>query len=320
MHFHGLDLNLLVALDRLLDECNTTRAAERMHVTQSTMSGALNRLREYFDDDLLVQVGRRLVRTPLAESLVEPVRDIVLRVEATIHRRPDFDPATSDRRFRLLMSDYVETVLMSGLLPRLQRAAPGIVLELLPYNDAPWESLDRGDIDLLVIPAHYLHTAHPSEALFEDDYRCVVWSGNPAAATPPTRDDYFAAGHVVARFGSQRVPTFDESFFVGTGQRRRIELIVNDFNALAHTIVGTTRIATMHTRLARYYERLLPLETHPLPVELPTVVETAVWHRLREADQGIGWLHGLMAEAMQPEAVGNADGAPPDRPASGPST
>lgn len=303
MHFQGLDLNLLVALDRLLDERSTTRAAERMHLSQSAMSSALNRLREFFDDDLLVQVGRRLVPTPLAESLVEPVRDIVLRVEATIHRRPDFDPATSDRRFRLLMSDYVETVLMAGLLPRLQRLAPGIVLELLPYDDAPWEALDRGDIDVLVMPAHYLHTTHPSEALFEEDYRCVVWAGHPRAASPPTRDDYFAAGHVVARFGRQRVPSFDESFFAGTGQRRRIELIVNDFNALAHTLVGTTRIATMHTRLARYYERLLPLKAYPLPVDVPPFVETAVWHRLRETDQGIGWLRGLMLQAMRPADV-----------------
>lgn len=305
MHFHGLDMNLLVALDRLLDARNTTRAAERMFVAQSTMSGALNRLREYFDDQLLVQVGRRMVPTPLGEALAEPVRDIVLRVETTLRRRPDFDPATSDRRFTLLMSDYVETVLMAGLLPQLQRVAPGVVLELLPYNDAPWEGLDRGDIDLLVIPAHYLdtmhtiHPAHPTQPLFDDDFRCVMWSGNSASAAPPTRDEYFAAGHVVVRFGDQRVPAFDESFLAGSGLRRRAELIVADFNALAHTIVGTTRIATMQTRLARYYERLLPLRAHPLPVETPRLVETAVWHRLREADQGLAWLRGLMAEAMQ---------------------
>ncbi|MBE2245012.1 MAG: LysR family transcriptional regulator [Burkholderiaceae bacterium] len=299
MHFHGLDMNLLVALDRLLDARNTTRAAERMFVAQSTMSGALNRLREYFDDELLVQVGRRMVPTPLGEALAEPVRDIVLRVETALRRRPDFDPATSDRRFRLLMSDYVETVLMARLLPRLQQLAPGAVLELLPYNDAPWESLDRGDIDMLLMPAHYLHTTHPSQPLFDDDYRCVMWSGNPASAAQPTRDEYFAAGHVVVRFGNQRVPAFDEAFMVGSGLRRRAELIVNDFNALAHTIVGTTRVATMQTRLARYYERLLPLRVHPLPVETPHLIETAVWHRLRDADQGIAWLRGLMAEAMQ---------------------
>lgn len=304
MHFHGLDLNLLVALDRLLDERSVTRAAERTHVTQSAMSGALNRLRDYFDDELLVQVGRRLLPTPLAESLVEPVRNIVRSVEATIHLRPEFDPTTSDRRFQLLMSDYVEMVLMTALLPRLQQLAPGIVIELLPYLDAPWERLDRGDIDLLVIPAHDLRPAHPSEPLFKDDYCCVMWSGNPAAESAPTRDDYFAAGHIVARFGTQRMPTMDELFLASVGQRRRVELVVNDFNALAHTIVGTLRIATMHTRLARYYERLLPLKVYPMPVEAPSFVETTVWHRLRSADQGIAWLRGQMAEVMSPTRLG----------------
>ncbi|MCC7099469.1 MAG: LysR family transcriptional regulator [Rubrivivax sp.] len=308
MHLHGLDLNLLVALDRLLDECSTTRAAERMHVTQSTMSSALNRLRGFFDDKLLIQVGRRLVRTPLGESLVEPVRDIVLRVEATIYRRPDFDPATSDRRFRLLMSDYIETVLMANLLPTLQRLAPHVALELLPYNDAPWELLERGDVDLLIIPGHYLHTTHPRQVLFEDDYSCVVWSDNPAARSAPTRDEYFAHGHVGVRFGNRRVPTFDESFLAGSGQQRRFELIVNDFNALAHTVVGTTRVATLHTRLARYYERLLPLRVHPVPVALPPVVETVVWHRLRDTDQGIAWLRELMLQAMRPLTVSAAGG------------
>lgn len=314
MHFQGLDLNLLVALDRLLDECSTTRAAERMFVTQSTMSGALNRLRDYFGDELLVQVGRRMVPTPLGEALAGPVRDIVLRVETTLRGRPNFDPASSDRRFRLLMSDYVETVLMAGLLPTLQRLAPGVVLELLPYNDAPWELLERGDVDLLVIPGHYLSTTHPTEVLFEDDYRCVAWSGHAAAATPPTRADYFAAGHVGVRFGNQRVPSFDESYLLGSGQRRRFELIVNDFNALAHTIVGTTRLATIHTRLAHYYARLLPLRVHPVPVDLPPVTETVAWHRLRGADQGIAWLRGLMIAAMRPGGVTALEAPVPDAP------
>ncbi len=100
MWYQRIDLNLLIALDALLAERNVTRAAERMHITQSAMSGVLSRLRDYFDDPLLVQIGRTMRLTPLAESLVEPVQDILVKVDSTLGTRPDFEPATAQRRLR----------------------------------------------------------------------------------------------------------------------------------------------------------------------------------------------------------------------------
>src|SRR5579871_1564223 len=112
MQLSHLDLNLLVALDALLTECSITAAGRRVHLTQSAMSGALGRLREFFNDDLLTPVGRKMVRTAMGESLAEPVREILLQIKETIASIPAFDPATSKRRFSLMMSDYVATVLL----------------------------------------------------------------------------------------------------------------------------------------------------------------------------------------------------------------
>ena len=92
MRYHKLDLNLLTALKALLAEKNVTRAGESVHVTQSAMSGILARLRDYFGDPLIVQIGRKMELTPLAESLVEPVNDVLLRIDATIATRPEFNP------------------------------------------------------------------------------------------------------------------------------------------------------------------------------------------------------------------------------------
>jgi len=119
MHYRHLDLNLLVALDALLTERNITEAGKRVFLTQSAMSGALARLREYFGDELLVQMGRRMVPTPLAETLAPQVREILLKIKATVETKPGFDPATSTRKFSLMMSDYCSTVLMTEVLPRL---------------------------------------------------------------------------------------------------------------------------------------------------------------------------------------------------------
>src|ERR1700751_3769342 len=117
MDFAGLDLNLLVAMDALFAEMNVSRAAERLHLSQSATSGALARLREAFHDPLLVQVGRKMTLTPLAEGLIEPVRDFLLQAETILNNNPAFDPAASTRRFRLMMSDYVQTVLMTEAMP-----------------------------------------------------------------------------------------------------------------------------------------------------------------------------------------------------------
>ena len=225
MRFNRLDLNLLVALDALLTDQNITRASERLHLSQSAMSGALARLREHFQDELLVQVGRRMTRTPLAESLAQPVRNILAEIQATVERRPSFDPATSERSFSLMASDYVTTVLMSRVLQRAAREAPGIHFELLFPDSSQLESLESGEIDFLITPREYLSSEHPSLDLLEETYACVVWDQNPIAGTSMSFDQYLAMGHVVVRFGKMRVPSFDEWFFARFGVSRRVEVV-----------------------------------------------------------------------------------------------
>nr|MCU0927273.1 LysR family transcriptional regulator [Hydrogenophaga sp.] len=104
------------ALDALLTEKNVTRAGERVFLSQSTMSNALARLREYFDDELLVQVGGRMELTPRAELLHEAVRDVLVRIDTTVAARPAFEPSESDREFTLFVSDYSMEVLIPGML------------------------------------------------------------------------------------------------------------------------------------------------------------------------------------------------------------
>ena len=95
MRFHGLDLNLLVALDALLTHQNVTRAAEQLNLSQSALSGALARLREHFDDELVVPIGRRMEPTPLARTLAEPLHEILLKTKSLVTATPTFDPQTS---------------------------------------------------------------------------------------------------------------------------------------------------------------------------------------------------------------------------------
>lgn len=223
MRFNKLDLNLLVALNALLTERNISRAAEKLYLSQPATSGALSRLRAYFNDELLVPSGRQLTLTPRAKELIEPVREVLMRIDTTIAAQPQFDPATESRVFTLLVSDYTTTVLVPPLLAALYREAPNLRIRLRDQADRPDEVLEQGDADFMVIPSQYLAKDHPSAALFEEDYLCVTWEGNSRIKDRLTLDDYLACGHVIATFEhTNPLSTFDGWFMESFDVKRRV--------------------------------------------------------------------------------------------------
>jgi len=292
MDLAGLDLNLLVALDALFAERSVSRAGERLHLSQSATSGALARLRQVFRDPLLVQVGRKMVLTPAAEALVEPVRDFLLHAESILNINPVFNPGSSVRKFRLLMSDYVETVLMAEALPRIEQVAPGVRFEFISNVEGGFDALDRGEIDLSITPAVRLSSAHPTEPLFEDEFICVVWSGNTRVKAAISLSEYLSMGHVVVRFGKWFLERF--------GHERRVEVITTAFNVVPQLLVGTSRIATLHRRLALFYQRYLPLKIIKPPFEIATLRESMQWHKSRDRDPGNAWLRSLLKSVLPP--------------------
>jgi LysR family transcriptional regulator, nod-box dependent transcriptional activator len=299
MNFRGLDLNLLVAMDALLTERSITRAGERIFLSQSATSGALARLRAFFDDELLIQVGQRMVLTPLAEDLVNPVREALLGIEKVVNKDQAFDPASSSRRFRVMLSDYAAIVLMTRAMPAIQQAAPNIAIELVSNSELALPSLDRGEVDLLLIARQYSSKGHPSEELFRDDYTCVAWAENRTVGDDLTIAQYLDAGHVVARLGRDQMRSAEEQYIADAGIDRRVEVVVMGFSMLPQFVIGTSRIATLHTRLARHYAQWLPLRLMKPPVEIPPLVEVMQWHSFRTADRGLAWLRRALLDAAR---------------------
>jgi len=289
----------LYVLDALLQEKSVTRTGERIHLSQSATSGALARLREFFDDELLVQIAHKLVLTPLAEELVEPVRDLLMRAEAIARKLPAFNPAASTRRFRLIMSDYVTSVLMPEVLEMIERTAPGVTLDLLSNAENAVEVIERGEVDLLIMPKQYLSPNHPSEDLFDDGYVCVVWSNNKSIEDNLSLDQFLAIGHVGVRLGTRQMPVFDEWVFERLGHKRRLEIVTMTFNTVPQLVIGTTPIATIPERLARRYAQHLPLRILPTPLELPRLAEMTQWHRFRQVDPAVTWFRGLLRTAAE---------------------
>jgi DNA-binding transcriptional LysR family regulator len=296
MHFKGLDLNLLVALDVLLQEKNTTRAGERLNLSQSAMSGALGRLREYFNDELLVQAGRSLVLTPLAQTLIEPVIEILQRVETTIATRSRFDPASSTRRFTIMASDYAMTVLMPEVLRRAGSEAPGVTFALRQTVLTWQEELARGALDYVLIPATFASEQHGQAPLFREGFTCVVWAENTQVGNELPLDQYLALGHVGVAFGPTLTPSIEQALLQQYGYRCRLEVIAPTFALLPQLLIGTNRIATMHTRLAKLAAESLPLRLLPPPVELPPMTEVMQWPLPHTEEPGSRWLRAILQE------------------------
>lgn len=196
MRLDKFDLNLLVAFDALLSERSVTRAAQRLSLTQSATSATLKRLREAFQDELLVLHGKTMVPTPHALALAPEVTAAIAMLRNLVSSATGFDPTTSERRFRVVASDYITTVLIVPLLRLLQREGAVVRLEIsLPKDDSA-ERLAKGEYDLCITPMEFTDPRHPTDLLWEERHVVVGWKGNPMLSRTLNLEDYAAAGHV----------------------------------------------------------------------------------------------------------------------------
>lgn len=299
MHFHDLDLNLLVALDALLEEKSVTRASKRIFVSQSATSGILIKLREYFNDELLRPVGRNMVLTPLAQSLAKPVHDILLQVQHTVAAKAHFQPATSRRKFTIIASGYTTRILMPSVISEAARQAPAVTFELFPMLENPVNLLDRGLVDFTILPTLYALPEHPHEVLFEETHTCVVWKGNELVGNTLTREQFFNLGQVVVRIFPHR-PTFVENWIAaGYGLLHKVEVVLPEYDAVCCLVVGTNRVATVLTRAAHFYKESLPIKLFPPPIELPPLHFAAQWHKYQDKDGALLWMRGIFRQAAK---------------------
>jgi LysR family transcriptional regulator, nod-box dependent transcriptional activator len=253
---------------------------------------------------LLVSTGREMRLTALGDTLREPVRATLRQAQATIQLQPGFDPATSERHFTMAYSDYITKVLLFDLVRQLAQRAPGVRLSIARLSADALDSLERGDVDLLIVPDHYPAAGHPNEALFEDDYLGISWSGHPSLPRRPKLRDYLAWPHVASRQQDLRPYALEDAHLPPGSGERRVEVFVDDFISVPDLVVGTSRIATVQRRLAEtVIARGLPLRTWPVPFTIPPLRETMRWHAKANGDPALAWLRDQIARGAGKGAV-----------------
>ena len=296
MRFRGLDLNLLVAFNALVEARSVSRAAEQLNLSQPAMSAALGRLRDFFGDPILVAKGKRMYPTSYAEALFPQVREALGGIDTLIATSTSFDPATSQRTFRIATSDYIVVALLVPLIARLAEVAPGIRIETVMPGEDTVRMLDEGKLDLMIAPEDYVSRDHPAELLVEEQHVVVGWSGNRLMAKPLSEEDFYASGHVAVAIGQQRTASFADRHLALTGRTRRVEVTASSFTTVPWLIRDTMRIALMHERLVKRMAELFPIASQPVPFAFPTMREMVQYNQARAGDEGLSW---LLAEVKQ---------------------
>jgi len=302
------DLNLLIALDRLLTVASVAGAARRLGLSASAMSRTLARLREATGDPLLVRAGRQMVLTPHAEALREPARQAVLDARSVLRPSPaTLDPATLARTFTIRANDGFVEVLAARLIAAATAAAPQVRLRFAPKPDKTALPLRDGSVDLEIGVLGEMAPEVRLQALFRDHFVGVVRAGHPLAAEPSVSAvQYAALGHVVAsRRGRHHGPV--DVALAALGLERRIVAVVPSFPAA----LAVARASDLATLLPASFCAGGPAGVHAfaLPVATAPITVSQMWHPRLDADPGHRWLRQVVLSVCRQAFPGTGTGA-----------
>lgn len=301
----GLDprranLNLLPALEALLETRSVTAAARRTRVSQSAMSHSLAKLRDLLDDPLLVPAGRGFVLSPRAAELAETLRPALDQLARTLTPAPPFDPATTRRTFRLATLDYFEVAMVGDFMEYFRKHAPHAEVWIERASAATVGALERGELDVALVGETSLprSPALARAELFRDPFRVLLRRGHPALPRKGKRVPlaaYLAYPHVVVTVEGRADGAVDRAL-ERTGAHRTVALRVPHFGSAPLAVLGGDALSTIASSVAERARSLYGLEVREPPIALPDAGIVAVWAKRSESDAAATWFRDLFLE------------------------
>src|SRR5215472_14176513 len=313
MELSSVDLNLLVALDALLDERSVTRAADRLGLSQPGMSNTLARLRRLFGDPLLVREGLMLVPTPRADSLRQPVQEALALIRRALDNRDGFDPATGHATFTVSCSDYSLLMLIGPLVRHVAATAPGLTIQVVPRAADAVRLLRDGEADFVIEPVEIMpDVTLPRSRLFADRWLCCVWEGTAKVGDRMTMETYLRLGHLVYSAVRGHPISLVDTYLAEAKVPRRIEFTVESFLLAPFLLQGTDLVTLVPARAASHLRRTAAVRFLEPPLPLPSITEMLWWNPRHTVDPAHAWLRARIAEiaAELDQADPSAPGAP----------
>jgi len=296
MNIEAVDLNLLHVLHAVLVEKSATRAAKRLHVTQSAVSNALARLRQVFGDPLVVRNARGLSPTPRAKQLQPELESIMRSLGALLHTETSFDPTSTTREFSLACADYCTTILGPALVALLRARAPQATLRFVPLEQLGGGEGLATDIDVHVGMPSKVPNGCRSSALFDDTFVCMLPKGPKSAPNKLPLKAYLAAQHVRVSVLSSRQDPVD----VALAKRRlsrNVVLTVPHFAVVPLMVERGGYVATLSRRLAQAQAAVHQVTYCEPPLALGRRATRLIWHERTDSDRGARFFRQLVRES-----------------------
>ncbi|TFF74639.1 LysR family transcriptional regulator [Aeromonas taiwanensis] len=317
MKLHQLDLNLLLAFDALMTQGSVTRAAESLFVSQPAMSHALNRLRTFFDDPLLVRTPQGMLPTARAQRLHLGVQQALRLLEQQLSEEDEFDPRHSKRRFVLCTTDYVECVLIPPLIQRLRGLAPGVTIEIRILRDTlPEAELASGEIDLVLGFDEYMQVPGylGKETWLTEPLAGLVRADLPMA-TPGLAESGDDPAQPAERISLAQLIEMPHVFHspLGTSEAsldrylkslgfgRTISVNSQSYMSAAAIVSQSDHLLVLPSMVAELLAHHWPLKSLPLPEDVPDYHLNCVWHPVHAQQPALVWLKALMRELVNQE-------------------
>ncbi|QNK70412.1 LysR family transcriptional regulator [Variovorax sp. PAMC26660] len=304
MTYRTADLNLLKVFEALMTEGNVTRAARKLSLTQPTVSNALRRLRETFDDPLFVRSGAGVNPTRRAIDLWEPLSQSLHAIRNTLDVE-SFDALRSTASLSIAMSDYVSSIVVPRLASRLSKAAPSMQIHAIPNTLVDFGKVladNKADFAISVYNEEVQRPAFlKSRALWSPDFVCLMRTGHPLARLQkiPLKK-FLAARHVDVSLVGKTTPTYD-LFLHSRGLQRNLVATVNHYSAAYEVVRRSDLIAVLPWTERFEPPRLTGLRKMPVPLEAPPRIIELFWHQRHETSALHQWLKNtLLALFEQP--------------------
>jgi len=297
MNIMTVDLNLVVALGALLEERNVSRAAARIGRSQPATSSALARLREIFNDPLLVRYGRGYRLSQRAEELRPHVARAIAALTATFQNPKDFDPATADMVVRIAASDYLAVVLMPRLISDLARLAPGIDLRVVAADRRSAIMLLReGKVDLSLAVTEQDIPDVLSLPLFDEDFVMVTRPDHPYHNGPSTPERFVEHPGLLVSQAGDGTGIADECL-ARLGLKRRVAVTVAHFLLAPRLLANSDLVLVIGRRVAEAAGKELDLRVTSLPFSMPAFTARMFWHTATSNYAPLVWFRKLIASS-----------------------
>ena len=291
MNLSDKDLNLFVVFDVIYTERNLTKSGEVLGITQPAVSNALSRLRENFNDELFVRTSKGMVPTPVAENMVNDIRQALDLIRNSISESESFNPKTAKATFRISIGDTSEYRLLPQLIKNISNLAPGVDVEsyLTPRTETPKE-LAAGNIDFAIDPPIHSDPNLRNKKIYQDDYVLVVNKKHPIAKKKKiSLEDYLNLSHIHISKRASGLGHVDTTLN-RLGLTRRIALRAQHF-LVAPYIIDQSNLA-MTT--IKSFSRGRELKVFQLPFKINPLVLHLYWHVNKDMDPANKWMRDLI--------------------------